>query len=90
MGLPLFFSTSRLGVGLEEGWGGSLQGDDGRRRLGLGGDGHSLDVGRNEVGGCKEVVSAIGTRRGDPLGGVLFALGHQQAVRAIAMAFPDW
>ena len=54
--------------------------------MGLGGDGHSLDgcgTMGNEAGGCEEVVveieSATGTRQGDPLGGVLLALGHQQA-----------
>ena len=36
-----------------------------------------------------ELESATGTRQGDPSGGVLFALGHQQALRATAAAFPD-
>ena len=40
---PLVFSTSRLGVRLEEGGEGRVGGDDGRGRSGLGGDGHSLD-----------------------------------------------
>ena len=42
---PLFFSTSRLGVRLEEGGGGRVGGHDGRGRLGLDSDGHSLDGG---------------------------------------------
>ena len=52
--------------------------------LGLDGDGQRLDgCGRmgDEVGGCEGVVvemeCATRTRQGDPLGGVLFALGHQ-------------
>ena len=36
-----------------------------------------------------ELESATGTRQGDPLGRVLFALGHQRALRATAAAFPD-
>ena len=62
----------------------------------LGGDGHSLDgcgAMENGVRVCKEVVVEIEfatrTRQGHPLGGVLFALGHQQALRATAAAFPD-
>ena len=93
---PLFFSTSRLGGVSGDGVGGSGEGDDGRDGLGLGSDGHRLDgcgTMRDEDGGCEEVVveleSATGTRQGDPLGGVLFALGHQQALRATAAAFPD-
>ena len=93
---PLFFSTSRLGVGSGEGMGGRVGGDDGRVGLGLVGDGHSLDgcgTMGDDVGGCQEVVvemkSPIGTRQGGPLGGVLFALGYQQAVRATAAAFSD-
>ena len=60
------------------------------------GDGHSLDgcvAMGDAAGGCEEVVmeieSATGTRQWDPLGSVLFALGHQQALRATAAAFPD-
>ena len=37
----------------------------------------------SDLAGGEEVVelaSSTGTRQGDPLGGVLFALGHQQAL----------
>ena len=81
---------------LGDGEKGRVGDDDGRVGLRLVGDGHSLDGCRtmgDEVGGCEEVVveieSATGTRQGDPLGGVLFALGHQQALRATAATFPD-
>ena len=36
-----------------------------------------------------EIESATGTRWGDPLGGVFFALGHRHALRATAAAFLD-
>ena len=92
----LFSSTSQLGVGLGDGGGGRVGGDDGRVGLGLDGDIHSLDgcgTMGDEVGGCEEVVveidSATGTRQGDPLGGALFALDHQQALRASAATFQD-
>ena len=36
-----------------------------------------------------EMESATRTRQGDPLSGVLFAQGHQQALRVLATAFLD-
>ena len=39
-------------------------------------------------GHFEELVSATGTRQEDPIGGALFALAHQQALRATALAFP--
>ena len=84
----------------EDGEGGRVGDDDGGDWLGLGlgldGDGQRLDgFGRlgDEAVGCEEMVveleSATGTRQGDPLGGVLFAIGHQRALRATAVAFPE-
>ena len=70
---PLFFSSSQPGVECADGVEGEMWGD----------------TGGVFEGGMVELESATGTRQGDPLGGVLFALGHQQALRATAAAFPD-
>ena len=86
---PLFFSTSWL-VTRVEWWAEGSMVEGGRSA------GQSGDIGVAGVIGAEafeevlvELESATGTRQGDPLGGVLFALGHQQALRATAAAFPD-
>ena len=59
---PLFFSTSRLGVGSGDDRGVRVGDDDGRVGSGLDGDGHSLDECETMVdvaGGCEEVVVDI-------------------------------
>ena len=58
--------------------------------------GQSGDIGEAGVIGAEafeevlvELESATGTRQGNPLGGVVFALGYQHALRATVVAFPD-
>ncbi|KAL2609230.1 hypothetical protein R1flu_027803 [Riccia fluitans] len=41
------------------------------------------------TGDISTLLSEVGTRQGDPLGGTLFALGHLRALRAIVPQHPD-